>query len=109
MLNALQTHVRVGSNDVPKFSELRLPAETTTDPFTGDPLHVKKTPQGWLVYSVVYVHGAWQGGWKVWSFGASLERAGWVALYTAVLAPYLFWLLERSVPLLGLQPHTPRR
>jgi rod shape-determining protein MreD len=64
---------------------------------------------GWLAYSVVSVHGAWQGGWKVWSFGASLERAGWVALYTAVLAPYLFWLLERFVPLLGLQPHTRRR
>lgn len=64
---------------------------------------------GWLAYSVVYVHGAWQGGWQVWSFGAGLERAGWVALYTAVLAPYLFWLLERFVPLLGLQPQTRRR
>jgi hypothetical protein len=63
---------------------------------------------GWLAYSVVYLHGAWQSGWS-WSFGASLQRAGWVALYTAVLAPYLFWLLERTVPLLGLQPHTRRR
>ena len=52
MLNALQTHVPAGSNVVPKLTELGLPAETITDPFTGEPLHVKKTPQGWLVYSV---------------------------------------------------------
>ena len=52
VLNALQTHVPAGSNEVPKLTELGLPAETITDPFTGEPLHVKKTPQGWLVYSV---------------------------------------------------------
>ena len=52
VLNALQTHVPAGSNETPKLSELGLPAETITDPFTGEPLHVKKTPQGWLVYSV---------------------------------------------------------
>ena len=52
MLNALQTHVPAGSKEVPKLSELGLPAETTTDPFNGEPLHVKKLPQGWLVYSV---------------------------------------------------------
>ncbi len=52
VLNALQTHVPAGSNETPKLSELGLPVETTTDPFTGEPLHVKKTPQGWLVYSV---------------------------------------------------------
>ena len=52
VLNALQTHVPAGSDEVPKLGELGLPAETTTDPYTGEPLHVKKTPQGWLVYSV---------------------------------------------------------
>jgi hypothetical protein len=52
VLNALQTHVPAGSDEVPKLTELGLPAETTTDPYTGEPLHVKKTPQGWLVYSV---------------------------------------------------------
>ena len=52
VLNALQTHVPEGSDEVPKLSELGLPAETTTDPYTGDPLHVKKLPQGWLIYSV---------------------------------------------------------
>lgn len=64
---------------------------------------------GWLAYSLIFAHGAWRDSWSVWSFGLSLKRAGWVALYTAVLAPYLFWLLERAVPLLSLQPHTRRR
>ena len=52
MLNALQTHVPPGSNVVPNVTDLGLPAETITDPFTGEPLHVNKTPRGWLVYSV---------------------------------------------------------
>jgi len=52
VLNALQTRVPTGSDEVPKLSELGLPAETVTDPFTDEPLHVKNTPQGWLVYSV---------------------------------------------------------
>lgn len=52
VLNALQTHVPAESDKAPKLSELGLPAATTTDPYTGEPLHVKKTPQGWLVYSV---------------------------------------------------------
>jgi hypothetical protein len=52
VLNALQTHAPSGSKEAPKLTELGLPAETIADPFTGEPLHVKKTPQGWLVYSV---------------------------------------------------------
>ena len=52
VLNALQAHVPVGSNEVRKLTELGLPTEAVTDPYTGDPLHVKKLPQGWLVYSV---------------------------------------------------------
>lgn len=55
VLNALQTHLPAGSDKVPKITELGLPAQTIADPF--DPfgrelLHIKKTPQGWLVYSV---------------------------------------------------------
>jgi hypothetical protein len=49
---ALQNHARKGSNDVPRLSELGLPAETITDPYNGEPLHVKRLPNGWLVYSV---------------------------------------------------------
>ena len=52
VLNALQTHAPAGTDATPKLSELGLPIETTTDPFTGEPLHVKETPQCWLVYSV---------------------------------------------------------
>jgi hypothetical protein len=52
VLNALQTRATEADNNVPKLAELGLPVETTTDPFNGQPLHAKKTPQGWLVYSV---------------------------------------------------------
>ena len=52
VLNALQAHVPAGSDKIPKLTEIGLPVETTTDPFNGEPLHVKKLPQGWLVYSV---------------------------------------------------------
>lgn len=52
VLNALQTHASSGSNETPKITELGLPANATTDPFNGQPLHIKKLPQGWLVYSV---------------------------------------------------------
>lgn len=36
----------------PTLADLGLPAEATTDPFTGKPLVVKNTPSGWLIYSV---------------------------------------------------------
>jgi hypothetical protein len=52
VLNAIQTHVPPEGDESPKLSELGLPPEATTDPYNGEPLHVKKTPQGWLVYSV---------------------------------------------------------
>jgi hypothetical protein len=52
VLNSLQTHVPPESNEPPKLTELGLPAETTIDPFTGEPLHVEKAPHGWLIYSV---------------------------------------------------------
>ena len=37
---------------VPAITELGLPAATITDPFNGEHLHIKKLPQGWVVYSV---------------------------------------------------------
>jgi hypothetical protein len=52
VVSALQTHVPKGSTEIPRLSDLGLPAEMTTDPFNGEPLHVKRLPQGWLVYSV---------------------------------------------------------
>jgi rod shape-determining protein MreD len=64
---------------------------------------------GWMAYSLILAYGAWRLGSTGWSFGASLRTAGYYALYSAVLAPYLFWLLERAVPMLGLQPQARRR
>ncbi len=64
---------------------------------------------GWLAYGLIFMYGKWQGVWPAWSLGTCLRSAGAYALYSAVLAPYLFWLLERAVPLLGLQPHSRRR
>ena len=52
VLNALQAHAPAGDSHAPKLAELGLPAATITDPFTGEPLHVKRTPKGWMVYSV---------------------------------------------------------
>jgi hypothetical protein len=52
VLNALQAHATANNKAIPKLSDLGLPPETTTDPFTGEPLHIKRLPEGWLVYSV---------------------------------------------------------
>jgi len=52
VLNALQARVRHGSDGVPKLTDLGLPEQATIDPYNGKPLHVKKLPEGWMVYSV---------------------------------------------------------
>ena len=52
VLNALQGRPEQAGEEMPKLSDLGLPAAATTDPFTDKPLHLKKLPGGWLVYSV---------------------------------------------------------
>jgi hypothetical protein len=52
VLNALQAKAAPDAKEPPRLSDLGLPPEATIDPFNGQPLHVKKLPQGWLVYSV---------------------------------------------------------
>ena len=52
VLNAVQAHVPSDGDRVPKLTELGLPAGATIDPFNGEPFHIKKLPEGWLVYSV---------------------------------------------------------
>ncbi|HYW80294.1 MAG TPA: hypothetical protein VE890_11990 [Thermoguttaceae bacterium] len=52
VLNALQSQAETIDPQEPDLSKLGLPAEATTDPFTGKPLQVKRLPEGWLVYSV---------------------------------------------------------
>lgn len=50
VLNALQAR---GVEEVPAdLASLGLPPEAIIDPFDGEPLRVKKLPEGWLVYSV---------------------------------------------------------
>jgi len=52
VLNAILDRAPAGSDRTPKFDELGLPSETTTDPFSGELLRIKKLPNGWMVYSV---------------------------------------------------------
>ncbi len=52
VLNAIQSRVLPASDRVPDLAELGLPVEATIDPFNGEPLHVKRLPEGWMVYSV---------------------------------------------------------
>jgi len=52
VLNALQVKAAPDAKEPPKLSDLGLPPEATIDPFNGQPLRVKRVPQGWLVYSV---------------------------------------------------------
>ena len=52
VLNAIQARVAPGSDRAPQLADLGLPQGTTVDPYNGEPLHVKKLPEGWLVYSV---------------------------------------------------------
>jgi len=52
VLSALQVRVPPGSDRVPELADLGLPEEATIDPYNGEPLHVKKVPDGWMVYSV---------------------------------------------------------
>ncbi len=57
VLNALQAQAaNTGNNKLQsntlKISDVKLPTEITTDPFTGQPLILRKTSQGFTVYSV---------------------------------------------------------
>jgi hypothetical protein len=52
VLNAIQARVPSGGDQVPKLTDLGLAEQATIDPYNSEPLHVKKLPEGWLVYSV---------------------------------------------------------
>ncbi len=52
VLNALQGYIEEHEGAEPKLSDLGLPPDVTTDPFSGKPLTMKKLPEGWLIYSV---------------------------------------------------------
>ena len=52
VLNALQRRPEPDKMPAADLSDLGLPKDAVTDPFTGKPLLVKKLPEGWLIYSV---------------------------------------------------------
>jgi hypothetical protein len=52
VLNALQGRVPASGGELPKLIDLGLPEAATVDPFSGQPLLVKKLANGWMVYSV---------------------------------------------------------
>jgi hypothetical protein len=51
VLNALQQQPAASMNGVPHIEKLGLPKDATIDPFTGSPLHLRKTAGGWIIYS----------------------------------------------------------
>jgi hypothetical protein len=50
--NALRKYVDTNGRDPSGLADLGLPANATIDPFTGKPLILKHTGDGWIVYSV---------------------------------------------------------
>ena len=52
VLNALEEYAQRTGKEAESIDQLSLPPEAITDPYSGRPLHLKKTEQGWVVYSV---------------------------------------------------------
>jgi hypothetical protein len=53
IFNALRQFAENNGRDAANLGELGLPKEATTDPFSGAPLKLKHTDDGWIVYSVM--------------------------------------------------------
>ncbi len=52
ILNAVHSRADDGDNSEPMLAKLDLPPDAMADPFTGAPLRVQKTADGWLIYSM---------------------------------------------------------
>jgi hypothetical protein len=52
VFNALQLYMDEHGQEAAGLSDLNLPADAGIDPFNGQPLIVKRTEEGWFVYSV---------------------------------------------------------
>ena len=52
VLNAIQAREQAGDESEPQLDKLGLPVEATLDPVNGEPLQIRRTPQGWLIYGV---------------------------------------------------------
>ena len=53
VLNALQAYRDLNGHEAQSLSDLDLPESATIDPFSGEPLKLKLTNEGWVVYSVM--------------------------------------------------------
>ena len=53
IFNALQQFAEKNGREATGLAELELPKSAMIDPFSGKPLIVKHTDDGWLVYSVM--------------------------------------------------------
>jgi hypothetical protein len=53
VFNALSQYRQVHGREAQGLKELNLPAAATIDPYSGEPLKLKLTEEGWLVYSVM--------------------------------------------------------
>jgi hypothetical protein len=51
VLNALQA-LDPADGVEPELADLGLPVEAISDPFTGEPLKLRKQPAGWVIYAV---------------------------------------------------------
>lgn len=52
VISAFQQSAEDGANDELELDRLGLDRKYTIDPFSGKPLRTKRTPEGWIVYSV---------------------------------------------------------
>jgi hypothetical protein len=52
IFNAIQNYAEKNGHDPTSLADLGLPAKATIDPFSGKPLILKHTDDGWIVYSV---------------------------------------------------------
>lgn len=61
ILNALRSYELANGEESPGLDGLKLPRAAIIDPFTGQPLILKQTDKGWIIYSV-FSNGRDDGG-----------------------------------------------
>jgi hypothetical protein len=71
VLNAMEAYKQRNGADAKSIVDLGLPADATIDLWTGEPLLIKRTDSGWIVYSTG-ANGADDGG-----IVEAKDRAGW--------------------------------
>jgi hypothetical protein len=64
ILNALEDYRAIHGNEAQSVTDLSLSPQTIIDPFSGARLKLKKTPEGWVIYSVMNNGADDQGDFK---------------------------------------------